>query len=86
MEKDLEEKARAEKTAYMREWRKKNAEKVKANNQRYWAKKNQKPLQAENPQEQKTEAERLEEALQHIKDIKAQIAKLEQELMELKNS
>ena len=29
--------AREGKAAYMREWRKKNPDKVRANNQRYWA-------------------------------------------------
>lgn len=32
----MEEKARAEKNAYMREWRKKNKVKVKAMQDRYW--------------------------------------------------
>ena len=36
---DLEEKVREAQRAYLREWRKKNPDKVKANRQRYWEKK-----------------------------------------------
>jgi len=32
----MEEKAKAEKNAYMREWRKKNKDKVKTIQDRYW--------------------------------------------------
>jgi DnaJ-domain-containing protein 1 len=35
----MTDEARAAKRAYMREWRKKNPDKVKANNERYWTKK-----------------------------------------------
>lgn len=35
----MSEEARQAYNAYMREWRKKNKEKVKATNQRYWKKK-----------------------------------------------
>lgn len=38
-EKEIQELVRAEKAKYVREWRAKNPEKVKAANQRYWERK-----------------------------------------------
>lgn len=44
-----QELVRKAKAAYMRDWRKKNPEKVKANNQRYWAKRG---LELQNKEEE----------------------------------
>lgn len=45
----MDEKAREAQRAYMREWRRRNREKVAANNRRYWERKAQKLAeQAEN--------------------------------------
>lgn len=38
-EAEIKEAIRKEKNAYMREYRAKNKERIKANNERYWAKK-----------------------------------------------
>lgn len=46
-EKQLEEKALELRRAYQREWRRKNKDKVRANNRRYWERKAQKAVQAE---------------------------------------
>ena len=46
-EKQLQEKALEMRRAYQREWRRKNRDKVKANNLRYWERKAQKVAQAE---------------------------------------
>ena len=35
----MEDKAKSERNAYMKEWRKKNKDKVKAAQERYWSKK-----------------------------------------------
>ncbi|WP_459481446.1 hypothetical protein [Clostridium saccharoperbutylacetonicum] len=35
----MNEKAKSERNAYMKEWRKKNKDKVKASQERYWEKK-----------------------------------------------
>ncbi len=43
--KQIEEQARATRAAYFREWRRKNPDKVRANNKRYWERRAQK-LQA----------------------------------------
>lgn len=43
----MTEKARKEKTAYMKEWRKKNKDKVKAAQNRYWENKANKNAAAE---------------------------------------
>lgn len=37
----MNDKAKAERNAYMRAWRKKNKDKVKAAQERYWSKKSQ---------------------------------------------
>lgn len=44
-EKRLEEKALELRRAYQREWRRKNKDKVRANNLRYWERKAQKAVQ-----------------------------------------
>lgn len=47
MKKTLEELAREERNAYVRQWRAANRDKVRATNKRYWEKKVQKKLQQE---------------------------------------
>ena len=42
MTKDLKDVARNERNKYAREWRAKNKDKVKANNERYWLRKAEK--------------------------------------------
>lgn len=49
----MDEKAREAQRAYMREWRRRNREKVAANNRRYWERRAQKMAEQS---ESKTEA------------------------------
>lgn len=44
-DKKMDELAKEERLNYFREWRRKNADKVKAHNQNYWLKRAQKKLQ-----------------------------------------
>lgn len=46
----MDEKAREAQRAYMREWRRKNKDKVRSNNLRYWERKAQKAVQNEEAQ------------------------------------
>lgn len=47
----LEERARAERREYFRQWRAKNKDKVKENNRRYWEKRAAKKAEAEGARE-----------------------------------
>lgn len=51
----LEEKAKVERAAYAREWRKKNPEKVRQNNKRYWERRALKKEQAMQAEKEKCE-------------------------------
>lgn len=50
--KNIDAIAREERLAYMREWRAKNKDKVRANNKRYWEKKALKRIERENANKQ----------------------------------
>lgn len=46
MNSEMEKAARQAKTAYMKQWRDKNRDKVRANNMRYWARRAEKEAKA----------------------------------------
>ena len=50
----IQAKAREERNQYLRQWRAKNKDKVRAINARYWAKKARKRMESEDHDEQET--------------------------------